>query len=220
MPLLGLTGADASTKNIGVHRRLSAFTSPSIRRLIMSTRAHAIHRAQELLTLNPVYLDTETTGLKNDAQIVEICVLDSDGSVLVDSLVRPTIRISPEARQVHGLTDAMVKTAPTWAELWPTVEQALTGRVMAIYNAEFDQRLMAQSHAAHRLRWTWPANAFTCIMLLYAQYRGEWNAKYGNYRWHSLEVAQIQCGLSLPNAHRAQADALLARAVLRHMAGE
>jgi hypothetical protein len=38
------------------------------------------------------------------------------------------------------------------------------------------------------------------------------NSRAGNYRWHSLDDARWQCGLDLPNAHRAQADTLLARA--------
>lgn len=184
----------------------------------MSARTQAMQRAKELVALNPVYLDTETTGIDSTAQIVEIAILDSDGSVLVDSLVRPTLKIPRDAMAVHHLTDAMVKDAPTWAQLWPTIEQALTGRTIAIYNAEYDQRLMHQSHRAHRLRWAWPADRFECVMLLYAQYRGEWNARHGNYRWHKLEDAGAQCGLSLPNTHRAQADALLARAVVHAMA--
>lgn len=184
----------------------------------MSSRTQAIQRAKELVALNPVYLDTETTGLDSAAQIVEICVLDSDGSVLVDSLVRPTIRIPREATAVHHLTDAVVSGAPTWAQLWPRVAQALTGRAIAIYNAEYDHRLMQQSHHAYGLRWEWPPASFACVMLLYAQYRGEWNARYGNYRWHKLEEAGAQCGLTLPNTHRAQADALLARSVLHTLA--
>ncbi len=184
----------------------------------MSVRQQAIQRAQEIVALNPVYLDTETTGIDSEAQIIEISILDSDGSVLVDSLVRPTLRIPRDATAVHHLTEAMVKDAPIWAQLWPTVEQALTDRAIAIYNAEYDHRLMQQSHRAHRLRWAWPTTSFVCVMLLYAQYRGEWNARHGNYRWHKLEEAGAQCGLTLPNAHRAQADALLARAVLHAMA--
>ena len=42
----------------------------------------------------------------------------------------------------------------------------------------------------------------------------------GNYRWHSLDDARGQCGLDLPNAHRAHADTLLARAVLHFVAAQ
>lgn len=184
----------------------------------MSARTQAILRAQELVARHPVYVDTETTGIDSAAQIIEICILEADGRVLVDSLVRPTHSIPPEATAVHHLTDAMVRDAPTWAQLWPAVEQALAGRTVAIYNAEYDQRLMQQSHQAHRLPWSWRATGLACVMLLYAQYRGDWNARYRNYRWHKLEEAGAQCGLSLPNAHRARADALLARAVLHTLA--
>jgi DNA polymerase-3 subunit epsilon len=181
-------------------------------------RQEATQIAQAKLALNPVYLDTETTGLKADAQIVEICVLDTDGSVLVDSLVRPTTRISREAMQVHGLTDAMVQEAPPWADLWPAVEPALTGRTIAIYNADFDRRIMQQSHLRTGLRWSLPSSGFFCIMLVYAQYHGEWNPAHRSYRWQPLDMARLQCGLALPNSHRAKADALLAREILRHIA--
>jgi hypothetical protein len=57
-------------------------------------------------------------------------------------------------------------------------------------------------------------------MKLYAQFRGDWNSRMGNYRWHSLDDARAHCGLDLPNAHRAQADTLLARAVLHYVAAQ
>ena len=59
-----------------------------------------------------------------------------------------------------------------------------------------------------------------CIMKLYAQFRGDWNARAGSYRWHGLDDARWQCGLNLSNAHRAHADTLLARAVLHYVAAQ
>jgi len=78
---------------------------------------------------------------------------------------------------------------------------------------------MKQSHLAHHLIWA-PAISQFCIMKLYAQYRGEWNARSGSYRWVSLDNARYQCHLDLPNAHRAKADTLLARAVLQYVAAQ
>jgi DNA polymerase III epsilon subunit-like protein len=57
-------------------------------------------------------------------------------------------------------------------------------------------------------------------MKLYAQFRGEANSRTRGYRWHSLDDARAQCGLDLPNAHRARADTLLARALLLWLAGQ
>jgi hypothetical protein len=57
-------------------------------------------------------------------------------------------------------------------------------------------------------------------MKLYARFRGDWNSRAGSYRWYSLDDARWQCGLELPNAHRAHADTLLARAVLNFIAAQ
>lgn len=183
----------------------------------MSERADAVRRAQRERDLRPVYLDTETTGLEAWDEIIEICVLDHDGSVRVDTLVKPRGRISASAQQVHGLTSGQVAHAPAWAEVWPQVQAAIAGRRVLIYNAEFDLRMLRQTHTAHGLRWASPAGTqFVCLMKLYAQFYGE--RRYGAYRWQSLEQARRQCRLPLPNAHRARDDALLARAILHYMA--
>jgi DNA polymerase-3 subunit epsilon len=182
-------------------------------------RRAAIAQAQIELNKKPIYLDTETTGLNERDQIVEICLLEHDGSIAFQSLVKPTIKIPPDATRVHHITEAMVSAAPTWPEVWPQIETLLTMRRIAIYNAEYDLRLMKQSHLAHGLFWS-PAISHFCIMKLYAQFRGDWNSRAGNYRWHSLDDARAQCGLGLPNAHRAHADTLLARAVLHYVAAQ
>ena len=181
-------------------------------------RREAILWAQAEIARRPVYLDTETTGLKDFDEIVEVCILDSDARVLLESLVKPHGRISVEAASLHGITPGMVRDAPTWPEIWPAVEAALAGRRVEIYNADFDLRLMQQSHGKYGL--SWPAQAVnpSCLMKLYAQFRGEWNYRARAYRWHSLEAAGQQCHLPLPNTHRAKDDALLAHAVLQYMA--
>lgn len=51
-----------------------------------------------------VILDTETTGLTLRDQIIEICVIDLTGKILLNSLVKPTINIPAEAASIHGIT--------------------------------------------------------------------------------------------------------------------
>lgn len=183
------------------------------------TRSAAIERAKQLLARRPLYLDTETTGIHHWAEIVEISIADHDGRILFDSLVRPRRPIPAEAIQIHGISNEMVSDAPTWMEIWPQVQGVLAGRTVGIYNAEFDLRLMRQTHHLSQLRWrSIGANAF-CIMKLYAQYYGDWNHRFRSYRWQSLEKAAVQCNTCLENTHRAKDDALLARAVLHHIAG-
>jgi DNA polymerase III subunit epsilon len=159
----------------------------------------------------PLFLDTETTGLDGSAEIVEICIVDHDARVLLDTLVKPCRVIPWGVTQIHGITNEMVAGSPSWAQVWPQVRELLSGRPVGIYNSDFDLRMLSQSNRASGISWNTRAADFFCIMKLYAQFRG--------CRWQKLEAAGRQCGLSLPNAHRARADTLLARQVFIYMAG-
>lgn len=165
----------------------------------------------------PVYLDTETTGLERGDEIVEISIIDDTGECLFDSLVRPSQPIPAGATRVHHITDEMVKTARPWPILWPQIRSLLIGRLVVIYNAEFDLRMMAQSHGRYKLPWRENLNSL-CAMQLYAQYRGEWDTRYRSYRFVRLEDAGKQCKIALPNSHRAKDDAVLTRALFHYMA--
>lgn len=180
-------------------------------------RQSASEQARQLLTLQPLFLDTETTGIDANAEVVEICILDADGQVLLDSLVKPRRPIPSDAIRVHGITNSMIQTAPIWETIWPQIQEIARGRKLGIYNAEFDLRMLRQTHQQTQLPWNPTVVDAFCIMKLYAQFYGDWDAGRRSYRWQSLDKAGRQCKLTLPNAHRAQADALLARAVLHYM---
>jgi DNA polymerase-3 subunit epsilon len=183
-------------------------------------RLEAIMVARQKLGLSPVYLDAETTGTGELDEIIEIAIIDHDGSVLADSFVRPIGKISPDAYAIHGITKELLNDAPTWVEVWPQVESALQGRVVGIYNAEFDTRMLQQSHRVSGLDWQPPYSDHFCIMKLYAQFYGEWNPSARDYRWQKLDAARWQTNLSIPNSHRAKDDTLLARALLHYMADQ
>jgi len=175
-----------------------------------SYRKKAIQAAKEYANFRPVFLDTETTGLHNTAEIVEISVVDYDGSILLDTLVKPVHSIPWEVTRVHGITDEMVVEAPLWTEVWPQVEKNLQDRYVGIYNADFDLRMMKQSHDLSGISGDISEVRSFCMMKLYAQF-------YGTGRWQKLEYAGKQCGLALPNTHRAKDDTLLVHAIFEHM---
>ena len=180
-------------------------------------RKQAVDLARNLIEKKPVYLDTETTGLSQTDEIVEIGIVDHDGSILFDELVKPSKPIPFESSRIHGIKDEMVANSRSWPVLWPQVRSILTGRVIGIYNASFDVRMMKQSFELYRLPWREKLNAVD-ILDLYARYYGQWDNRRGNYRFQSLENAGKQCSISLPNSHRASDDALLTRALLHYMA--
>jgi DNA polymerase-3 subunit epsilon len=184
-----------------------------------ASRKEAVAKAKALIKRQPIFLDTETTGIGPRDNIVEISILNHDGRVLIDTLIKPVGKISPEAMAVHGITDEMVQDASRWPEVWDGIESVLSGRLVGIYNADFDLRMMVQSHQVNWMQWAQPKGMEVfCIMKLYAQFHGRWNSRRGNYQWQSLEAAGQQCGIPLPNSHRAKDDNLLTQAILLYMA--
>ena len=184
-------------------------------------RARAAARAAEILAARPVYLDTETTGLDGQAEICDLAVVDHDGTVLLDTLVRPSRPIPPGASRVHGITDEMVSAAPTFAEVLPRLVEVLAGRTLVIYNAAYDLRMLIQAERVCRteVRGYVPAESVHCAMELYAEWWGEWNDYHGSFRWQKLGQAARQQGIELPaDLHRARADAELTRRLLEAMA--
>lgn len=186
---------------------------------IKSAKKEATAKAKEWLNSKPLYLDSETTGLGNDAEIVDICIIDWDGNVLLNTLVRPRKRIPSDATAIHGITNSMVKNAPIWKDIWNQVHNVLANRILGIYNEEYDLRLMKQSCLINDLSWSPPYSNSFCIMKLYAAYYGVWNDYHKNFTFQSLKNAGKQCSIDIVNTHRAQDDTFLSRAVLFHIAG-
>lgn len=154
---------------------------------------------------NVVYLDTETTGL-NNAYPVEIAVLSRHGSPLINTLVKPPVPVEPGAQRIHGITPEMLENAPTFPEIYPELQKVLCNRHVIIYNSSFDKGVIDNCCLYYDL----PQLNYrrSCAMRYYAQYFGEWNEYYGNYKWQKL-----------PNAgHRAKHDAFACRELVRSMA--
>lgn len=203
-------------------------------------RAKAIFRAQELLSLNPLILDTETTGLDGDSEIVEIAIIDAAGETVTNTLVKPIKPIPQSTIEIHGITNEMVASAPTFQEVMPELERILRGREVLVYNAEFDETMLTSSARLNKCAfsesnpaWYWsfkvqektetqPAiykSYWHCIMKLYAKFNGDWNDWHGNYRWVPLARAARQCGVDIPKQiHRALADAEMTLRILHYMA--
>ncbi len=202
--------------------------------MIYQDRSNAIQQAQKWLEQKPLLLDTETTGLDDEDEIVDIAVIDHEGKVLLDTLIKPTIEIPHEAHEIHGISNNDVANAPTFADVLPELDQALRGQIVVIYNRDYDTRMVLQSAAARGLNfeaWWWPPKDFDymsrfdsgwyCAMELYAEFYGAWNDYHGSYTWQSLSNAAHQCNIKIPaNLHRAVGDAELTRLVLRHVAEE
>lgn len=116
-------------------------------RSIAPQLAHERRRADELRAVRQwagwmlddaelLMLDSETTGLAGF--LVEIAITDRAGRAVFHSLVNPQTPIEPGAAAVHGITQAQLEGAPTFAQIEPQLRQVLWGKRVVIYNADFD----------------------------------------------------------------------------------
>ena len=118
---------------------------------------HVERLAQELaahlvLSRPLVCVDLEATGVwPGRDRIVQIAAASifPDGNVSTwSSLVNPEQPIPEVARAIHGISDEQVASAPTFAQLAPTVERLLSDCDLTGYNVErFDRRLLAAEFA-------------------------------------------------------------------------
>jgi DNA polymerase-3 subunit epsilon len=174
----------------------------------------AIKLARKIIGQKPVYLDTETTGLGNEAEIVDLAVIDYDGTELINTLIKPMVEIPAAATRIHGIVNGDVVDAPYLDSI---DFQPYQKRVVVIYNADYDLRVISQSARAKGSAFA-PEN-FTCAMKLYAQFYGDWNDWHKSYRWQSQANAAKQLGIEIPpDLHRAAADANLCRLIVEAMA--
>jgi DNA polymerase-3 subunit epsilon len=181
-------------------------------------RLNAIQEARLLLESKPVYLDTETTGLHQSAEVIEVGIIDDQGEILFEQRIRPRGKIDPAAARLHGITIEMLVDSPTWEQVWPKAEAVLLDKRVGVYNVEFDLRLIKQSNQRTWMKSNLIESNFFDIMKLYAQYFGDWDPYRQSFRYQSLEMAGRQCGIHLPNSHGAIDDCLLTRALLHYMA--
>jgi DNA polymerase-3 subunit epsilon len=185
---------------------------------IQNNQNAAIEMAKRIIASNPVYLDTETTGLEREDEIVEISIIDSDGKLLFTSLVKPSRPIPLPAQRIHHITNADVASSPAWPILWPHIRSFIYGRTIAAYNTPFDLRMMQQSHARYRLPWRETLNSAD-VLPIFSDFRGIYDPVHRSMKYFKLEEAGAYFNIPLLNAHRSEADALLVRAVLHSIAG-
>ena len=156
-----------------------------------------------------VVLDLETTGLDTQVdRIVEIaCVklaLDGSRSRLA-ARVNPERPIPPQVTQIHGITDADVADAPTFAQLAPRLLAFLNDCDLSGYNLErFDLPLLSAEFA--RLNLTFPAASVALVDSL--------KIFLHNERRDLAAAVRFYCQTELAGAHSAAADAEAAADVL------
>src|SRR3712207_5801028 len=92
-------------------------------------------------TLFRSVLDSETTGLGNPTDFVEVGVVSSRGEPLFDSLIKPSCPVQPGASRVHGHTAQSLAGQRCFSEVYPDLLEVLWAKRVVVYNASYDRRV-------------------------------------------------------------------------------
>lgn len=177
--------------------------------------AHLFPADEPLSTLPVAVLDSETTGLNvAHDRLVSIAALQCRGACPepappLDLLLHPGMPIPKRATQIHGIADADVAYAPSFALLWPGIQACWQRRVLLGHNIAFDLAILR--HEAERARLPFhPPSAVLDVGLLYAGLK----PRQPNV---TLEVIAQEFGIEISRRHDALSDAEAAAAIWTHL---
>lgn len=161
-------------------------------------------------------LDVETTGRDPQAdRVVEVgIVVGQHGKVIRrhNWMVNPERPMPAEAQAIHGISDADVKDAKTFAGIADELIDALTGTIPAAYNATFDKAFILAEIARTNKTMDRASNLRQAIEwvdpLVWAR------ELHADQKSRALGDVAARLGIKLENAHRASDDAEAALHVL------
>lgn len=173
--------------------------------------------AAALVDPDVVVLDTETSGLHEEARILEIAVVSSSGTVLLDTLLDPGEPVPGESTEIHGITDSDVAGQPRFSDVLLQLTTLLDGKRCLIYNKWFDVDRLRHELTLHyrdralrespgggeerALAWGREQAAawlgvmkFEDVMIPYSDWVGDWSEYHGNNRWQALNGGHRAAG--------------------------
>jgi DNA polymerase-3 subunit epsilon len=148
------------------------------------------------------FIDLETTGVNlGKDRIVEIAIIKilPDGNKIIKrKLIHPEMPIPKGAEEVHGITDEMVKDAPTFAQAAQELKQILDGCDLAGYNSNrFDIPLLVEEFMRAGVDFEMKGRRFVDVQNIF--HKMEQRTLSAAYKFY--------CNKNLEDAHSAEADA-------------
>ena len=110
-----------------------------------------------MLKLSFVCLDTETTGLDENAEIIEIGmvkVIDGQIADRYNQLIRPYSPIPETITQLTSIDDAMVADQPHWNGVEQAVLEFIGDYTLGAHNVSFDKGML-ENHLGRALPNQW-----------------------------------------------------------------
>jgi len=180
-----------------------------------------IQEARAWLRPGVFILDTETSGLSPSADnILSITVRDAFDNIWADWLIKPDKPINELGRafEINGISNEMVKDAPTWADVWPEMHSWLRGNLVLCYNVAFDRSFI--QGMAQRAKLPYHGIQWACVMEWYAEWHGEWDYRRRAHRWCKRTTACWEQDVKIEDAHTAGGDTKMTLDLIRTIAGK
>lgn len=161
------------------------------------------------LTKPIAFIDIEATG-SNPAtdRIVEIAIIKYlvDGTRNVKrKLLNPQIPIPQQVVDIHGITDEMVKDAPTFKQAAHEIKQFLNGCDISCYNAyRLDMPLLVEEFIRAGVEFEMKGRKLVDVQKIFHQM--EQRTLAAAYKFY--------CNKTIENAHSAEADAAATAEIL------
>ena len=166
------------------------------------------------MSKRPIYYDTETTGVRaGKDRIIEIAAYDPVLDKTFCSFVNPEMPIPAESTQITGITDDMVKDAPTYGEVGESFYEFCKGEsvLIAHNNDGFDVHFL--TNEAKRANISPPKFPFIDSL--------KWARKYRpDLPRHSLQYLREIYNIEKNNAHRALDDVKVLYNIFIQMIGD
>lgn len=112
-----------------------------------------IHWAQSVRAMpNLVFLEVDTTGLDEHAEITRLVLMDIHGQALLDCLMKPSQPLSRSIMAITGLTNENVQAfGLAIQDVLTQVRHLLQGAYVLSYNLDFDAGKLRQATKRHQL---------------------------------------------------------------------
>lgn len=153
-----------------------------------------------------IVLDTETTGIRDTDELLQVSIIDIDGNTLYNSYIQPLFHESwNEAEAINNISKEMVQDAPTIFKEAKKIADILDSAAAIIgYSVDFDIKMLRKFGIT--------INSQTQVIDLlpvFSEIYGEWNEYYENYKWQSLVTCANYYGYQWKmDAHNSLADCL------------
>lgn len=150
-----------------------------------------------------IVIDTETTGVTENDELLQVAIINGEGKELFVSYVRPTKADRWDgAMKVNGITPLMVSNSPTIEELKDEIQRIVDScDVIAGYNVGFDLGFLERAGISTE------GKEIVDVMKMAGSY---YEPKWGKNRWYKLTDAAAKHGFDYNErkAHDALTDCL------------